>query len=251
MDSQPWRERLVKHLREQRLPPAYIDRLVEELAEHVFDSQLEETSMEAQQALDRLGTTEQLAAVAGHEYRRRSFAGRHPWLTFVCGPIAIVPMLFVTLILGFMAVGWLLIGAEWLLAAVIGLKLGTSDMAHLPLSDADAKNEWWCILGFDLYVRFVPFVLAAWVFCRLARRTELRTWGYAACAIVGIIAGFIVTRSVPSVGDKPGLWMIGLGFQPELRQLMQLTVPLAVGCGLLMRLSQCSVPRSTTIASST
>src|SRR5437762_6720774 len=115
MDSRQWHERLRDDLRRQRLPPSYIDRLVEELSDHIADSQTEDTSMEAQQALDCLGTTEQLAAAAGREFRRRSFAGRHPWLTFVIGPVALTPLLFVSLVTALFALGWTIgTASEWI-----------------------------------------------------------------------------------------------------------------------------------------
>src|SRR5690349_15442679 len=97
MESRQWREQLCHDLRRQRLPAAYIDRLVEELADHVVDSQQEHTSMDAQQLFSRMGSTEQLATVAGAEFRRRTFAGRHPVLTFVFGPLAVTPAVFVAL----------------------------------------------------------------------------------------------------------------------------------------------------------
>jgi hypothetical protein len=226
MDSQPWHERLVQQLHQQHLPASYIDRLVEELADHAVDLQQENASMDAQQSLQLLGSAADLAAVAGREFRQHTFAGRHPWLTFVAGPVAFVPVLFVMLIVGFTGVGWVL-------DAVIGSCWCSDEVLQLPLSETEARIEWWFITGFDCYVRFGPFVLAAWVFSRWARRSELRRWGLAACVIVALIAGLLSTKSVPSHGENPGLWMIGLTFQPHLRQLVQFVVPLALGCWLL------------------
>jgi len=226
MDSQPWRERLVQQLRQQQLPPGYIDRLVEELADHAIDLQQENASMDAQQSLQLLGSAADLAAVAGREFRQRTFAGRHRWLTFVAGPFAIAPLVLVLLITGVMGVGWVLGSfAEWL--------YGPDQIAQLPLSAAEARFEWWFMAAFDWYVRFAPFIIAAWLFSRWARRSELHRWGLAAFVIIALIAGFLSTLSVPSHGENPGLWMIGLTFHPTLRQLVQFAVPLALGCWLL------------------
>src|SRR5436190_22962693 len=100
MDSRPWPDQLRHKLREQNLPPRYIDRLVEELSDHLIDSQMENASMEAQQSVDRLGSIQQLAAVARHEFCRTSFAIRHPYLSFVFGPLVVVPVLFSCLLFG-------------------------------------------------------------------------------------------------------------------------------------------------------
>jgi hypothetical protein len=64
----------------------------------------------------------------------------------------------------------------------------------------------------------------------------MRWWPLVACTIVAITAGFLFTKSVPSAGDKPGLWIIGLATHFEVRQVVQLLVPLAVAAWMLLRL---------------
>src|SRR5205823_6067443 len=113
------------------------------------------------------------------------------------------------------------------------------------LSQTEARFEWWYLSCFDGYVRFIPFVIAAWIFCRWAKRSGSRRWGLAACAIVALLAGFIVTKSVPSVGENPGMWMIGLGFRPSVRQLVQLLAPLVMGGWLLARVPRWSLSAPT------
>jgi len=78
MDSRQWRETLRGDLHRQNLPAAYIDRLVEELSDHSIDLQTENPSMDAQVALDRIGSPNNIAAAASREFRHRTFAGRHP-----------------------------------------------------------------------------------------------------------------------------------------------------------------------------
>jgi len=225
MDSRQWRDRLRGDLRRQRLPSAYIDRLVEELSDHLIDSQEEHPSMEAQNAFVRLGNTNTIAANAGHEFRRRTFAGRHPWLTFVVFPVAFIPLLYVSLLAALFAISWI-VGTtmEWLVIPESQLWLSNA---------AQSRLEWWILAAFDFFVRFVPFVIASWIFCRLGRHSGMRWWPLVACTIVAITAGFLFTKSVPSVGDKPGLWMIGLATRVEARQFVQLLVPLAATIWML------------------
>src|SRR3954471_8394018 len=99
------REELERELRRQRLPAAYIARLLSELDDH-YEDLVEErsTSMGAARKLqtgqehwdERLGNPTQLALFAAEQYRARSFWGRHPVVTFVLGPL---PMLVVSWII--------------------------------------------------------------------------------------------------------------------------------------------------------
>ena len=101
MASQPWRKRIIEELHRQALPSDYVDRLVAELSDHAADISLEDPSMEAQVDIEaRLGTPSQLAAVARHEFQRRTFAGRHPVVTFLAGPlVAVITTFAATLLL--------------------------------------------------------------------------------------------------------------------------------------------------------
>ena len=227
MDSRQWCDKLRGDLRRQNLPPAYIDRLVAELSDHLVDSQTEHPSMDAQNAFAGLGNTETIAAAAGHELRRRTVAGRHPWLTIVVFPFAFIPSLFVSLLAALFAISWM-IGAtmEWLI---------------VPQSDwlskaTESRLEWWILGVFDFFVRFVPFLIASWIFCRWGRRSGMRWWPLVACTIVAITAGFLFTKFIPASGDKPGMWMIGLATRFEVRQVVQLLVPLAAAAWLLLKL---------------
>ena len=237
MDSRQWREALRVDLRRQNLPPAYIERLIEELTDHSIDLQTENPSMDAHNALHCLGDTQQLAIAASHEFRSRTFAGRHPWLTFVVAPFAFVPVVFAALVIG-------AIGLIYALSTVFDWIMGDS----LPtLTKAtEATIEAWCVWGFESYVRFVPFVVAAWLFCRWGQRNNMRHWALAACSIVALFAGILVTSSTLSSGDQTrGTWVIGFALHPNLRQFFQLAVPLVVAAWLLLRLPKIA-PQSST-----
>jgi hypothetical protein len=238
MNNQPWPEELRHKLCQQNLPPAYIDRLVEELTDHLRDTQTETSSMDAQTAFTRLGSSDKIAAAATHEFRRRNFAGRHPWLVFVVAPVAFIPLLFVSLIAALFAGAWLIgTTVEWLILP---------DNFLWPSKTTQSRIEWWTLAAYDSFVRFVPFVVASWIFCRWGRRSNMRWWPLVACTIVAITAGFLFTKSVPAVGDKPGLWMIGLATRFEARQFVQLLVPLAAAIWMLSGLPRRVSPMSGT-----
>src|SRR3954469_19600028 len=99
MASHPSRDELRSELRRQKLPRAYITRLLAELDDHYEDLLKERsTSMGAARKLEfmqseqdhlrqRLGEPAQLALFAAEQYHARSFWGRHPWVTFLVVPL--------------------------------------------------------------------------------------------------------------------------------------------------------------------
>src|SRR5262249_53124449 len=107
MANHPSRDELRSELLRQKLPRAYIERLLSELDDHYQDL-LEErsTSMGAARKLkaeqstqddlqQRLGEPAQLALFAGEQYHARSFWGRHPIVTFVLGPLPLLVMCWI------------------------------------------------------------------------------------------------------------------------------------------------------------
>lgn len=231
MDSRQWCDQLRSDLRRQNLPPVYIERLIEELSDHSIDLQKENPSMDAQNAFDCLGNTQRLADVAGHEFRSRTFAGRHPWLTFIIAPFAFVPLVFAALVIG-------PIGLLYASATFFEWAIGDS------MPEFTRQTEAWCMWGFEGYVRFVPFAVAAWLFCCWGQRNNMHRWALAACSIVALFAGIMVTSSTLSNDDHTGgTWTIGFAFHPNLRQLIQLVVPLAIAAWLLLRLPNCERKR--------
>src|SRR5688500_12663127 len=51
-----------------------------------------------------MGSPEQLARTAAHEFRRRTYAGRHPLVTFIAAPLPTAALLLVGLGAGFLFV---------------------------------------------------------------------------------------------------------------------------------------------------
>src|SRR5882757_2285663 len=125
MASHPSRDELRSELRRQRLPQAYIARLLAELDDH-YEDLLEDrsTSMGAARKLQvpqngqddlqqRLGEPAQLALFAAEQYHARSFWGRHPRITFLVAPLPL------------MIVMWMLyLSAIWIPIYCIGTFIG-------------------------------------------------------------------------------------------------------------------------------
>lgn len=218
MASQQWRKRLIEALHRQGLPRAYMDRLVEELSDHSIDLFKENLGMDAEQTVDaRLGTPEQLAVVAKAEFRRRTFAGRHPALTFLAGPLVAV--------IGTMTAGVLLLIASLLLVEALGGSLNERNTPAFAF-------ELGVVQVLNCVIRFVPFALSAWFFVRLGRRSGVRAWTMVACGIVAVAAVCFSAVVNPGTAKGEGSWMIGVGWKMGLDQILQAAVPLGLGVWL-------------------
>ena len=102
MDVQLWLEQVRRCCRKQHLPAVYVQRLVDELADHHFDLMEDSMRMDANASKTtspnltdsttaRLGSPLDVAARAAQEYRQTRFCGRHPILAFVVLPIVSLP----------------------------------------------------------------------------------------------------------------------------------------------------------------
>ena len=106
---------------------------------------------------DRLGSPPTIAAAAAAECRKLGFFARRPLVTYVAGPILLVPVaVVVVLFAGCFALSAALASVFWL----TGIQ---PPEANVTVDNLIAQ-------GLVLPLRFLPFALAAWFFCRLARR---------------------------------------------------------------------------------
>jgi uncharacterized membrane protein YhaH (DUF805 family) len=219
MANQPWLDEVERRLFENRLPPGYIRRFVDELADHFEDITEEIMSKEAS-VLSRLGEADQVADAAVVAYRQRTFFGRHRSATFwVFGvsPIAAMLAVFVFACLGIAAIG--------ALCEKCGVRL--ADGSHL--GGVDPATLGW---GVSLITTIVPAALLTILYCGFARRFDIsKKWMLASCGALAFIA-MLPFQSI-TLSDMPGksMWTIGLGLPSSLLQCVQLIVPLAVGLG--------------------
>src|SRR3954447_13496747 len=149
-----WQQELRRELRSQRLPAAYIARLLSELDDHYEDLFEERSSsmgaarkLQVQQddSEQRLGDPTRLAVFAAEQYHTRSFWGRHPVVTFVFGPLPLLVL------------GWVIcVLAYFLVVVVPAIAIGY------------AGEHWfgWSLEGFHEYeypyVQCIAIALASW-----------------------------------------------------------------------------------------
>ncbi|MEX2141902.1 MAG: hypothetical protein WD894_21735 [Pirellulales bacterium] len=104
MAKSKWLSEVAEALRRQRLSRAYIRRFTDELADHCEDLCQETLGMDANAFPVQMGSADELARTATHEFRRRTYAGRHPLVTFVAAPLPTAALLLVSLCAAFLLV---------------------------------------------------------------------------------------------------------------------------------------------------
>jgi hypothetical protein len=197
MSKSSWLNEVAQSLTRQRLPREYIRRFTEELADHFDDfyhthtHSQEKLGMDADAHITRLGAPEDIARRAAHELRRRTYAGRHPFVTFVAAPLPTAALLLIGLCVPFL-----------LIVTVV-----PDDYApgHFPAwAGAVMRSVVWSM-------QFVPFIAGALLFCHLAKRATCGArWSFVACALVAMLAGsFAVQLTLPTGAAGSGSLMMG------------------------------------------
>lgn len=238
MASHPSRDKLERELRGQRLPSAYIARLLAELDDH-YEDLLEErsTSMGAARKLQtehnaqddlqaRLGEPVQLALFAGEQYHARSFWGRHPWVTFLVAPL---PM---------WAASWV---ACWLALAAIVLSVVHLAPESWRASITPRAYPWTQAIILALicwYVMVIPPLASAWSLCRIAQRNSLDwRWPALGCTLLAIVAALFNVSYRLSTEPNNGMFMVGFYVASSFHWLALVFLPkfaVAMGIGLLL-----------------
>jgi hypothetical protein len=220
MDRQPWLDRLNEELAGRGLPAGVRSRLLAELQDHLDDLTEGGTDMMTGNQLGlRMGAPDVLAERAAADYRRASWVRRHPRIVFLLTPIPAA----------------LLAVALYLLAA----SAAAYGVTEAGFAEPNRRGTWEDVAaGYVASIRFVPFVLAAAFFTRLALRTQVRLW----CPIIAVIqiailAGFATSNLTWS--DVPGQSQFALGLTFPFSgwaQAIQLVVPL-VAAGLMLAIA--------------
>jgi hypothetical protein len=207
-DSLPWLEQLRELVNRQRLPPQYVERLVEELSDHFQDIQEEKKRMDAEQVCTadaRMGEPSELAQFVGSEYRKLCFSQKHPVVMF-----AVMPVL---LLLGiWFALGLLLVGIGSMFEERVEL---VADR----FAEAGSLTKELICCG----VIWLPLTLTTLIFCRAAQRRGFSwRWSMLSAATLAIFPGMTVRLSAS---------MLAVGVVPLLsvKAILQFMLPLAIG----------------------
>jgi hypothetical protein len=218
MPRLPWLERFAAALHHQPLPLEFKQRLLDELHDHFADLE-EEIQMQNQSMQvieERLGSPEDIATLAATEYHRLGFLRRHPWVLFAFGPMPVVVLSFLVYVA--MAAG---------LAYLLGV---AQEMDNRQPGQLMSDHAAWWIELLHQGSRFVPFVLSAGFFAWLSWRYRPHAgWAVAAFAVVTLVAGAFHSALTLPTAEVGGSWMFGLGIGLSPSQLLQMTLPLAVG----------------------
>jgi hypothetical protein len=249
MENQLSHEALRNELRRRGLPPAYIERLVAELDDH-FNDLLEERSttmgaarklhidhqdLEQQDLEQRLGEPAQLAIFTAEQYHARSFWGRHPFVTYLLGPLPLLVGCFV-------AYGLLF----WAATLVVSF-VGTHTLGWTEATFANAADFIWLqavlLALLCWYATVFPPLTAAWLLCRTYRRNALDwRWPVVGCMLLAIVCGLFHTSY--TIGTEPGKgqFMLGLDVGNSsgwlLRFLPKFAIALAIGLLVIHRARQ-------------
>jgi hypothetical protein len=228
MQSQRWLESVREQLIARRLPRDYIERFMEELADHFHD--LTEENMEsANDAIIRLGDPQQVAKAAADEYRRRTFLGRHPviaFLTFAISPLITLPLLAVGEMIAVYGVLYLVTSA---IAAIFHIHDDAS--AHLGAT-VDATIQ---ILLPVLFV-IIPSLILTAVYSRLARRTASpQTWLIVSCGLIAALASAPIFMCRFDPKRNYDLLGIGAHWPITIMQFVQFALPIVFAAWLSKR----------------
>ncbi|MFO0948801.1 MAG: hypothetical protein U1D30_23235 [Planctomycetota bacterium] len=226
-------DRLARELRRRGLPAEYVERLIEEWQDHVDDlvvSQEGGHGMEAEKiclAHHRVGDEPTLVDTAVKEFRKRTFAGRHPVLTFLLAPIPLT------------VVAWILYFFTGYLVGCVAVFLG-GDWFRI---EGKPFAEWpayvlWAQMAFVFAAPIVPPLLVTMLTCRwgsMSGRSWL--WPATACLLFAFLAGLFHINVEYPYAPGTGKLMICLFFskRPLNSQLLHCAIPLIIGAFLLFR----------------
>jgi|GEM_PF-1303156 hypothetical protein len=212
MDFHQWQQQLRNELRKRHVPADYAERLMNELVDHYLDLQ-EATQMTSDSTRDKdvikmLGDPQSIA-LAADQIPRRSWAARHPLLSYL-----ILPPLMSLAVLALL----ILADVFLLVPAMRGKTLETDPW----LATA-------CLVLGPLHVIVATSLIALWSCRSVAVSGRSKLWGIAACVIMAILGAYTsVNFAAPTSVPGSGRLSLGFGF-PFPVFWMQAVTPLVIG----------------------
>lgn len=212
MDFHQWQLQLREELRRRQVPSEYAKRLIDELTHHYLDMQeaalMNPQSEPSPNVLKLMGDPKEIATSAA-QLPRRSWAARHPWLSYLLLPPL---MSFGVLVLLILANAFLL----------IPVFRGRTLQSDPWLATA-------CVILGPLHVIVATSIIAVWACRSVAHSGRSKLWGITACVVVAIIAAYTSVLFAPPSGG-PGTGRLSLGFGFPLPVLWyQALAPLTIG----------------------
>jgi hypothetical protein len=203
MVGPPWLEELREQVKQQGLPPQYVERLLQELSDHFQDIQGEKKGMDAEKVCipgTRMGEPGDLARFIGSEYRKQHLGQKHPVVMFAVMPVLLLLAIWAGLML-----------VAYIIDSVLGEAAGS-------VVDDFTKQ----LISYG--VIWLPVALTTVVFCRATRHRRLNwRWSLLTAAILAIFPGLTVSLT-------PSTLLLGLFPAITLVTSIQVVLPLAI-CG--------------------
>jgi len=216
MDFHQWQQLLRNELQLLQVPHDYANRLIDEISNHYLDMQ-EATMMNSKTTtspdiLKMMGDPKTIAQAAA-QLPRRSWAARHPWLSYLVLPplmsIGVLAMLIV-------------VDVFLLVPAFRGRTLQTDPW----LASA-------CLIIGPLHVIVATSLIALWACRSVAFSGRSKLWAATACIIVAALGAYLSVQFVPP-NTGPGTGRLSLGFAFPLPVLWyQALAPLIVGSAFM------------------
>lgn len=225
-------ESLRQELLGRGLSLSYIERVISELDDHRQDLLAETFGKEAgmnsgELALGKIGEAQTLANAFTDSYRSRTFAGRHPFWTFVVTPIPLTLLMWVGFYLAF-------VGLMTVLQETFG---------NRPLGPLGQQLGSFAFLLLFSGGKFLPAAASAILYSRWIRRSGRPCgWYIPSCLMIALVAACHQNRLL--LPTEPGSGEFSIGFGTNLEPL-HLAIPLLVGTLLYLKLRQPSLPAET------
>lgn len=212
MDFRQWQHQLREELRRRQVPSEYSKRLIDELTHHYQDMQeaalMNSQSEPTPNVLKLMGDPKEIANSAA-QLPRRSWAARHPWLSYLLLPPL---MSFGVLVLLILANAFLL----------IPVFRGRTLQSDPWLATA-------CVILGPLHVIVATSIIAVWVCRSVSYSGRSKLWGLTCCVVVAVIGAYTSVLFAPPSGG-PGTGRLSLGFGFPLPVLWyQSIAPLTIG----------------------
>ena len=250
MANQPWLDEVQRQLAENGLPPSYIRRFMDELADHLEDLMEETMSKETNHFgsalphhrantspaehggrnetnhLAQLGEPSEIANAATIAYSQRTFFGRHPVAKFLV--FGISPVFSMTLAFCFTLTCMILLC--WLCNTYCAEQANNYIRSF---KNPAAFGSW----VMSVATLILPATLLTILYSRWADRSKLNPkWMLLSCFVVSIIS--MATAHIFIISEIPGksTYTIGFSFPPAIpQQYVQLLVPLVMGLWFMRR----------------